>query len=70
MNDTGAAEHFASEGHIFKRDVELYILEAGEWESEMERQARESFLICKYATLEMKGMNKSTGCYKSFYGKI
>ena len=70
MNDTGAAEHFAKGGHEFNRDAEIYLLESGSWRSEVERQRRESFYICKYATLEMKGMNKSAGGLNEFYGKI
>ena len=38
MNDTGAAEHFAKMDHNFERDLELYLLEAGDWGSEVERQ--------------------------------
>ena len=70
MNDTGAAEHFAKEDHEFDRDLEVYMLESGDWKNAMERKKRESFYICKYATLEHTGMNKATGCLSSFYGKI
>ena len=70
MNDTGAAEHFVKEGHEFDRDLEVYLLESGKWKNAMERQKRESYYICKYATLEPAGMNKATGCLGSFYGKV
>ena len=70
MNDAGAAEHFMKVGHEFDRDLELYLLESGKWESAMERKKKESYYICKYATLEPGGMNKATGCLGPFYGKI
>ena len=69
MNDTGAAEHFAKGDHEFDRDLEVFLLESGKW-SAVERKKRESFYICKYATLEPAGMNKATGLLGSFYGKI
>ena len=56
MNDTGAAEHFSKEGHEFDKDAEVYILESGDWGSEVERRKRESFYVCKYATLEPTGI--------------
>ena len=38
MNDTGAAEHFAKDGHDFDRDLEMYLLESGSWKSAVERR--------------------------------
>ena len=70
MNDTGAAEHFVKANHDFDRDLEVTILESGDWKSALERKKRESFYICKYSTLEPSGMNKAPGCLGSFYGKI
>ena len=57
MNDCGAAEHFVKAGHDFDRDVEVFILESGDWGCPMERQRRESYYICKFGTLEKNGMN-------------
>ena len=70
MNDTGAAEHFIKEGHDFERDLELYMLESGNWRSAAERKKRESYYICKFATLEPAGLNKTSGIMGQFYGKI
>ena len=70
MNDTGAAEHFIKDGHDFDRDLEISLLESGNWKTAAERKKRESYYICKYATLEPAGMNKATGILGSFYGKI
>ena len=70
MNDTGAAEHFVQEGHEFDRDMELYLLESGDWKSAVERRKRESYYICKFSTLEPGGLNKAAGIMGQFYGKI
>ena len=70
MNDTGAAEHFSKEGHDFDRDLELALLESGSWRTAAERKKRESYYICKYATLEPTGMNEAAGTLGSFYGNI
>ena len=70
MNDTGAAEHFSQNGHDFDKDVEVSLLESGTWKTAAERKGRESYYICKYATLEPAGMNKAAGTYGSFYGNI
>ena len=70
MNDTGAAEHFAWEGHDFDRDLELYMLESGNWRSAVERKKRESYYICKFSTLEPDGLNKAAGTMGQFYGSI
>ena len=70
LNDTGAAEHFAEDGHDFDRDLELYLLESGNWKSAMERKRRESYYICKYSTLDPAGLNKTAGIMGQFYGKI
>ena len=70
MNDTGAAEHFSKDGHNFDRDLELALLESGNWRTAAERKKRESYYICKFATLEPAGMNKAAGILGSFYGSI
>ena len=70
MNDTGAAEHFVQEGHEFDRDMELYLLESGDWKSVVERRKRESYYICKFSTLEPGGLIKAAGIMSQFYGKI
>ena len=71
MNDTGAAEHFSNtDGHDFDRDMEVSLLESGNWRTALERKKRESYYICKYATLEPAGMNKAAGVLGSFYGNI
>ena len=70
FNDTGAAEHFAGEDHVFERDLEVTILESGQWKTAMERKRRESYYICKYATSEPAGLNKASGNLGYFYGKI
>ena len=70
MNDTGAAEHFAEDGHDFDRDLELYLLESGNWKSAVERKRRESYYICKYSTLDPAGLNKTAGIMGQFCGKI
>ena len=69
-NDTGLAEHFAESSHVFERDVKLYILENGKWESAYARQEKESYYICRYATLEPKGMNKKAGFMSDVYEKV
>jgi len=56
MNDTGAAEHFVKDGHNFDQDVEVFLLESGDWKSATERKQKESFYICKYQTLEPAGL--------------
>ena len=70
MNDTGCAKHFIQSNHNFDRDAELHILETGDWKNAPDRKTRESFFICKFGTLEPKGMNKATGPLGEFYGKI
>ena len=70
MNDTGAAEHFMEDGHEFDRDLELYLLESGSWQSVAERRKRESYYICKFSTLEPGGLNKTAGIMGQFYGSI
>ena len=70
MNDTGAAEHFAKDGHDFDRDLEMYLLESGSWKSAVERRKRESYYICKFSTLEPDGLNKAAGIMGQFYGNI
>ena len=69
-NDTGLSEHFATEGHNFEVDADLYILEHGEWGSSEERKCKESFYICKYKTLEPSGMNKKPGSMGDLYEKV
>ena len=68
-NDTGLAEHFAEGGHIFDDDAELFILENGCWETTYERQAKESYYICRYSTLEPDGLNKKPGFMGDLYEK-
>ena len=70
MNDTGAAEHFVKDDHIFERDLELFMLESGSWRSAVERKKRESYYICKFSTLEPAGLNKTAGIMGQFYGSI
>jgi hypothetical protein len=72
MTDTGAADHFHSEGHEFDADAKVHVLEKGEWEDAIDRKKRESFLICKYKTLQTDGggLNKTAGIFSDFYGKI
>ena len=69
-NDTGLAEHFSGKDHVFDRDVELYILESGEWETANERQLRESFYICRYSTVEPGGLNKRPGSLVDIYDRV
>ena len=69
-NDTGLAEHFAEGNHIFERDAELYLLEKGNWTNTQERQAKEGYYICRYATLEPTGMNKKAGYMGDLYEKV
>ena len=71
MNGTGpVTENFVQEGHEFDRDMELYLLESGDWKSAVERRKRESYYICKFSTLEPGGLNKAAGIMGQFYGKI
>jgi hypothetical protein len=70
MTDTGAAEHFFKEDHDFERDAEFFILEKGDWSLASDRKLRESFFICKFKTMEPLGMNKASGHFGDFYGKI
>ena len=69
-HDTGLADHFAESSHIFERDVELFILENGRWESSNARQEKESFYICRYGTLEPDGMNRKAGFMSDLYEKV
>ena len=69
-NDTGLAEHFASEDHDFSKDLEMHLLERGKWKTPMERKAKESFYICRHSTMEPKGMNKNAGFLGDLYEKV
>ena len=74
MNDTGAAEHFSQGNHDFDEDAEFHVLEKGSWVDTADRRKRESFLICKYRTLQQDGgqggLNKEVGFFADLYGKI
>jgi hypothetical protein len=72
MTDTGAADHFHSNEHEFYEDAKIHFLEKGEWEDAIDQKKRESFLICKYKTLQSQGggLNKKAGIFSDFYGKI
>jgi hypothetical protein len=78
MNDTGAAIHFAQDGHQFQEDVEAFVLESGAWDTPGERKQKESFWICHFKTVMKEdggedsqgGLNKITGAFSSLYGKI
>ena len=69
-NDTGLADHFSEGGHNFDKDAELYILENGNWNTVDERQAKESFYICRYGTMEPVGLNKKAGFLGDIYQKM
>ena len=69
-NDTGLAEHFASDDHSFEEHLELHIMERGTWKTPMERKLKEGFYICKYSTHEPHGMNKSAGSFGDLYEKV
>ena len=69
-HDTGLADHFADKNHVFDRDVELFILESGKWQSTGARQEKESYYICRYGTLEPDGMNKKAGFMNDLYEKV
>ena len=69
-SSSSSSEHFVEDGHDFDRDLELYMLESGRWRSAGERKKRESFDICKFATLEPAGLNKTAGIMGQFYGSI
>ena len=69
-NDTGLSEHFGKEDHDFEKDAHLHILENGNWRSAEERQCRESFYICRYATVEPSGLNKKRGSLGDLYEKV
>ena len=43
-NDTGLAEHFAQEDHDFEADLELYILEKGQWKRPSDGKAKFLYL--------------------------
>ncbi len=43
------------EVHDFDQDMELYMLDSGRWKLAGERKKRESYFICKFATLEHLG---------------
>jgi hypothetical protein len=72
--DTGCAEHFNGDGHNFDQDAELHLLEKGEWVDPADRKKRESFLICKFRTMQSDmvqgGLNKTAGAFTDLYGKI
>jgi hypothetical protein len=69
MNDTGAAEHFNQSDHDLGEDAQFHILETGRWTAS-DRKKRESYLICKFKTLQPQGLNKAAGDMSSFYEKI
>ena len=69
-NDTGLAEHFAQDNHNFDQDLELYILEKGQWKTPMERKSKESYYICRHSTQEPDGLNKNAGFLGDLYEKV